>query len=54
MLSVIQRRAAEEEGEGPAPPLDDDIIIEPRLTRSRVREAVASTMSPDKIVGYRL
>ena len=44
MLSVIQREA----GEG-SEVMDDD-IIQPRLTRSKVREAVATTMSPDKIV----
>ena len=44
MLSVIQREA----GEG-SEVMDDD-IIQPRLTRSKVREAVATAMSPEKIV----
>ncbi|XP_064390230.1 GON-4-like protein [Halichondria panicea] len=47
VLSVIQREA----GEG-SEVMDDD-IIQPRLTRSKVREAVATTMSPDKITRMR-
>lgn len=44
MLSVAQQEAGDEDV-----PIDED-IIQPRLTRSKVREAVATTMSPEKIV----